>query len=302
MARNLEKAEYAKLFVHAKVSPETNVDDLDIIPMACDHTSFHSIRRFCKDLRKKLNDLSSVSEGKERVGIDVMCLNAAVLVGENEKPQFTEDDIEVTFQTNHLAPFLIANLTYDLINPGGRVVVTSSGLYAYSTFGSFAGIIDQQSGRARKHFHTISGSQFDHKKSYSESKLCNVAFCLELNRRLQKRNAVAVCFTPGLIPTSGLFRNQKQWSETAMKKRAIGMDETEEWGGCLLAWMAVSDEAGKTGGEFWRAPYGISKRGGSIPKDLFSAELSEEAANPNNQEILWKLSAELTCIMDDLIS
>lgn len=43
-----------------------------------------------------------------------------------------------------------------------------------------------------------------------DSKLCNVFFTLEAQRRLAaKKSGVKVdCFSPGLIPSSGLFRNQ----------------------------------------------------------------------------------------------
>ncbi|CAM9850669.1 unnamed protein product, partial [Ectocarpus fasciculatus] len=43
-----------------------------------------------------------------------------------------------------------------------------------------------------------------------DSKLCNVLFTLEAQRRLSaRRSAVKVdWFSPGLIPSSGLFRNQ----------------------------------------------------------------------------------------------
>jgi NAD(P)-dependent dehydrogenase (short-subunit alcohol dehydrogenase family) len=282
---------------------DDSMADGSIFPMVCDQTCLDSVHKFCEDLRYRLQSLSfpQDSNNESRSGIDVLCLNAAILLGEDAGPNFTKDGIELTFQTNHLAPFLIANLTYDLINPGGRVVVTSSGLQAYASFENFAGVLDSETGRTRKRFAMIDGSSFDHKKCYAASKLCNIAFCLELNRRLEKRQAVAICFTPGLIPTSGLFRHQKRWKETVLKKQAVGIDETEEWGGCLLAWMALSDEAGKQGGAYWRAPFGISKRGGKIPDDLYSAPINDAAKNPHNQEQLWNLSAELSGIPADFV-
>jgi NAD(P)-dependent dehydrogenase (short-subunit alcohol dehydrogenase family) len=290
VARNQESAEYAKQQLQ-----HSSVSDENIIPMACDHSSFTSIRNFCDDLRKRLAVLNSC-------GIDVMCLNAAILMGEEAGPHFTEDGFEITFQTNHLAPFLIANLSYDLLNPGSRVVVTTSGLYAFSTFQNFVGITDPETGKVRKNFETINGEAFHYKKNYSASKLCNIAFGAELNRRLQKKDSLAVCFSPGLITSTGLFRRQKGgWQDTIDKKKAIGMNETKEWGGSVLAWMALSDEAGKRGGEFWRAPYGISQRGGSPEKDLYSEPTSEEASDPLIQNKLWRLSAELTGISSDLI-
>jgi NAD(P)-dependent dehydrogenase (short-subunit alcohol dehydrogenase family) len=299
VARNWEKAMNAMKEVES-VLEGNSVSDQNIFPMVCDHTCFSSVRKFCEDLRKQIRSINSSDGLGRQNGIDVLCLNAAILLGENAEAQYTEDDIEITFQTNHLAPFLIANLTFDMINPGGRVVITSSGLHAFSTFDNFLGVIDPETGQIRKRFAMIDGASFDHKKSYAASKLCNVAFCLDLNRRLQKKGAVAICFTPGLIPSSGLFRHQKRWNKTVLKKQHVGMDETEEWGGIMLAWMAFADEAGKPGA-YWRAPFGISKRGGTIPGDLFSAPIYEVANDPENQESLWNISAELTGIKSDLI-
>jgi NAD(P)-dependent dehydrogenase (short-subunit alcohol dehydrogenase family) len=164
--------------------------------MVCDHTSFESVRTFCDDLIRELDEESE--RMGYTVGIDVLCLNAAIFLGEDTEPQFTNDGLELTLQTNHFAPFLIANLLFERINPGARVVVTSSGLHAIPTtsFGNFEGVIDAKTGRYQEKFEMIDGSEFDHKRCYAISKLCNVAFCLALNRRLRaERDAVAVCFT-----------------------------------------------------------------------------------------------------------
>jgi NAD(P)-dependent dehydrogenase (short-subunit alcohol dehydrogenase family) len=227
-----------------------------------------------------------------------MCLNAAIFLGEDSPAQFTEDHLELTLQTNHFSPFLIANQLFDRINVGARVVVTTSGLHAVpsTSFGNFEGVLDPKTKKILAGFEMLDGSSFDHKRSYAISKLCNVAFCLKLNQRLLKRNAKAVCFTPGLIPTSGLFRHQKRWHETCLKKEGAGIIETEEWGGILLAWMAISDVAGEEGGSYWRAPFGISTRGGKIPDDIFSAPVNDEAKDIHNQEILWEISVVLTRI------
>lgn len=295
VARNLEKAIETKDKVDYSIPGGDLSLDKNIIPMTCDHTSLQSVRNFCNSLRKELvnNNLA---------GIDVLCLNAAILLGEDAKAEMTEDNVEVTFQTNHLAPFLIANLLFDLINPGGRVVVTTSGLHAFCSFEDFNGVlIDEKTGYAIKGFEMVNGQQFNHKQSYSASKLCNVAFGLALKRRLQRKNATAICFTPGLIPSSGLFRHQKNWVETVLKKQAVGMDDTVEWGGCMLAWMILSEKAiieepENKEGMYWRTTFGISKRDGSIPRDLFLAPVNDEANDPENQERLWKISIELAGI------
>jgi NAD(P)-dependent dehydrogenase (short-subunit alcohol dehydrogenase family) len=241
------------------------------------------------------NELRLLSETEGRqIGIDVLCLNAAILLGEDSEAQFTEDNLELTIQTNHFSPFLIAKSLMDFINVGARVVVTSSGLHAFESFESFEGVIDQSTGKIEAGFQMINGDPFHYKKCYAVSKLCNVAFCLELNRRLRKRNAKAICFSPGLIPTSGLFKYQQKWNDTVLTKLKMGMGDTEEWGGALLAWMAISDKAFHKGGCYWRAPFGISTRGGKIPDDLFLESLNEETTSYENRKTLWEISSVLT--------
>jgi len=263
-----------------------------IFPMVCDHSSFDSVREFCKEMKNELRLLSEI-EGYQ-IGIDVLCLNAAVLLGEDSDIQYTEDNLELTIQTNHFSPFLIANSLIDYFNVGARVVVTSSGLHAFESFGSFEGVVDQETGKIEDRFQMLNGSSYHYKKCYAVSKLCNVAFCIELNRRLREQNAKAICFSPGLIPTSGLFKHQKHWDDTVVKKVGIGMGETEQWGGLMLAWMAVSDKAFLEGGCYWKAPFGISRRGGKIPDDLLLESLSEEVTSCENREQLWRISTILT--------
>ena len=263
-----------------------------IFPMVCDHSSFDSVRTFCQEMKNELRLLSEI-EGYQ-IGIDVLCLNAAVLLGADADVQYTEDNLELTIQTNHFSPFLIANSLFEYINVGARVVVTSSGLHAFESFGSFEGVFDPETGKIEDKFEMINGNDYHYKKCYAVSKLCNVAFCLELNRRLKERNAKAICFSPGLIPTSGLFKHQKQWDDTVVKKLGIGMGESEEWGGLMLVWMAVSEKAYLEGGCYWKAPLGISKRGGKIPDDLFLESLSKEVTSCENRERLWRISSTLT--------
>lgn len=243
-------------------------------------------------MKNELRLLSEI-EGYQ-IGIDVLCLNAAVLLGAEADVQYTEDNLELTIQTNHFSPFLIANSLFDYINVGARVVVTSSGLHAFESFGSFKGVFDPETGKIEDKFQMINGNDYHYKKCYAVSKLCNVAFCLELNDRLRERNAKAMCFSPGLIPTSGLFKHQKQWDDTVVKKLGIGMGESEEWGGLMLVWMAISDKAFLEGGCYWKAPLGISKRGGKIPDDVFPESLSAEVTSCENRERLWRISSILT--------
>lgn len=292
----MDKAERAKAEVLSAIMQNAEVRDSNIFPMACDQSSIQSVKSFASQLREQY-----VVNGRS---IDVLCLNAATLHNCNE-PEYTEDGLEKTFATNHLANHIIVSLIHDLIRPQGRVVVTGSGLHYDCTFGDFCGMVDPETGLARKAFPTINGSDFQLKSAYAASKLCNVAFTIALNRRLRQRGdrIVANCFTPGLIPESGLFRNEGSVRRMLFSSfmKLSNMSSTIEWGGGALAWMAVADEAGRHGGEYWKTPMGSSHTNTTYGKEFSAVPPSDEALSETNQDKLWELSSQLAGLPSDIL-
>ncbi|KAI2505978.1 hypothetical protein MHU86_8478 [Fragilaria crotonensis] len=305
VARNEAKAKATCLEVAtsslegSEASSDSAQVDALLIPMVCDHSSLKSIEDFVKNLREFIsNDNTRLS------GIDVLCLNAAVVAGQTHEK--TVDGFDLTFQTNHLAPFIIVNRIADLINPNGRVVVTASSLHRKPTYGEFQGMFEPDGSTVTRNFEMMDGSKFDYHKAYSMSKLCNVSFTLELNRRLQKhsKGIVANCFSPGLMTQSGLFRNQNQILTSIFSLAAnyvFQFGDTVEWGAGCLAWMALADKTGIQGGEYWSAPKGASRKGGILGECFVPDAIGEEAANEEKQKKLWKLSAELAGIDEHAI-
>jgi len=299
VARSMEKAEKVKSDVQSVLDTTDEEHGGAIIPLACDHSSLQSVRQFAMTLRETINKSNNAGL------IDVICLNAAMIAPADSNPQFTSDNMEITFQTNHLAPFLIMNLIHDLLSPGGRVVVTSSGLHDGPSFHDFAGMIDPETGHVKLHFDTLNGTEFHYKRNYALSKLCNTAFCLGLNRRLREKQQgmVVNCFTPGLITNTGLWRHQNQWLMpffSLFANNVMSFGSTVEWGGGALAWMAVSDDAGKEGGRYYKTPTGSSHMNPTYGVTFCPSPVSVEAASESNQEKLWEKSAELVGISKDL--
>lgn len=111
-----------------------------------------------------------------------------------------------------------------MINPiSGRIVVTSSSVHdpdspgggqgTLATLGDFIGFekaVSDKTGR----FDMVDGGVFNADKAYKDSKLCNVLFTRELQRRLKssdKYGSIKVnSLTPGLIVGTGLFREQNK--------------------------------------------------------------------------------------------
>ena len=200
----------------------------NIIALECDHASFASLREFDERLRIKLNETYTPNKWIYN-GIDVLCCNAAILVPKDSAPQYTEDGYEVTFQTNYLSPFRLVQSVMDLMNPGGRIIFTTSGLYDRVQIQNLNGIRADPSTTTgstttnantntthtthtmvRKYFPMIDDcTEFHYKTSYSISKLCVVGLCAELTERIPSRRNITVnCFSPGLMTASGLFRHQ----------------------------------------------------------------------------------------------
>jgi light-dependent protochlorophyllide reductase len=122
--------------------------------------------------------------------------------------QHTVDGFEMTFGVNHLGHFALVQGLREQLTPPARIVVVSSGTHdpskhtgmphpAYTSAAELARPRvdgdDSAAGRRR----------------YTTSKLCNVLFTYELDRRLDRgAHGITVnAFDPGLMPGSGLARD-----------------------------------------------------------------------------------------------
>jgi NAD(P)-dependent dehydrogenase (short-subunit alcohol dehydrogenase family) len=117
--------------------------------------------------------------------IDVLINNAGALFGQRE---LTEDGLERTFATNHLAYFVVTNLLLERLqaSPGARIVCTASAAHegARLDFG------DLQLAHGYRGF-----------RAYGRSKLMNILFTRELARRLVGTGVTANCLHPGFVAT-----------------------------------------------------------------------------------------------------
>ena len=136
----------------------------------------------------------------------------------------------------------------------------------------------------------IDGGTFDPDKAYKDSKLCNVMTCLELSRRLkaQKSKVTANVMNPGLIPTTGLFREFNPLFVTVfsfLTKYVFKVAASEQEGGSRLAFMIASLELSGITGSYY------SGRPGQT--EYVPTEPSSEAKDPRNSELLWALTESL---------
>ena len=117
--------------------------------------------------------------------------------------EHTEDGVEMTFGVNHLGHFaLVQRLLGELAHPA-RILVVSSGTHDPA---KFTGMPDPRYTSAAELAHPDETGPADGRRRYTTSKLCNMLYAYELDRRLGDGVTVNA-FDPGLMPGSGLARD-----------------------------------------------------------------------------------------------
>jgi NAD(P)-dependent dehydrogenase (short-subunit alcohol dehydrogenase family) len=162
--------------------------------------------------------------------IDVLANNAGALFTSRH---VTPDGFEQTFALNHLAPFLLTNLLLERLSASGaRVVTTASDAHP----GGLLELADLQAERGR----------FRPGRVYGTSKLCNILF----TRELQRRNpAIAAnCFHPGVIRT-GFGKNDGLLVRISLTVAGPFLRSPAS-GASSLVWLALDPAAGELRGEY----------------------------------------------------
>ena len=156
--RSLEKGQKAADEIRAKVR------DATVVVKSLDLSSLESVRTFASEILK------------EEVRLDVLINNAGVYM-DPPVPK-TQDGFEMHFGVNHLGHFLLTNLLLDLLEKSSpsRIVVVSSSLAKRASI-DFDNIHGEKG-------HEKPGRGYRMKGPYAQSKLANMLFAHELNKRL----------------------------------------------------------------------------------------------------------------------
>jgi NAD(P)-dependent dehydrogenase (short-subunit alcohol dehydrogenase family) len=253
--RNLDKGENAVTQIRAK-SPNANV-----ALQRLDLTSLDAIREAAEELKA------------EHPRIDLLINNAGVMYTDKDT---TKDGFELQFGTNHLGHFAFTGLLLEALLPveGSRVVTVSSIGHRIL---------------AKIHFDDL---QWEHSynrvRAYGQSKLANLMFTYELQRRLAHKGAptVALAAHPGGSDTE-LTRNIPSLLKPAVDVVWPLFSQSAEMG-ALPTLRAATDPAAR-GGQYY-GPDGIGEQRGH-PKVVRSSTQSHDEAQ---QQRLWEVSEELT--------
>jgi NAD(P)-dependent dehydrogenase (short-subunit alcohol dehydrogenase family) len=256
--RDLGKAERAAQRIRQHASgADVRVVHLDLASLASVRAAAGEIRAACPSL-------------------DLLINNAAVMAVPYQR---TEDGFELTLATNHLGHFALTGLVLDrlLDTPGSRVVTVSS-------IGHRPGVID---------FGNLQlTTGYKPWPAYYRSKLANLLFTYELQRRLAAAGAgpSALAAHPGNARTD-LWRNSSRLDQTLYQDRmrmlTFWFAQSAQMG-ALATLRAATDPAAR-GGEYYGPPGRLQFTG--HPVRVTSSARSHDAADAAR---LWAISEELT--------
>jgi NAD(P)-dependent dehydrogenase (short-subunit alcohol dehydrogenase family) len=212
-------------------------------PLVLELTQFESVVECSRRIREL------------RVPIDVLMLNAGIVLGELEQV----DGIEKQFVVNHLGHFLLTNRVLDLVKsaPQGRVVTVGSGDHRNGPPGGIQ-------------FDALSGEGW-YKRGYAHSKLANGLFSLELSKRLAGSSATSNCVTPGPVKTNIL-----RYIDSSTDHQT----KSPEQGAATQCYVGTHPALARVTGEYF--------------KDCNPAPQSDEQKDAKAAARLWEVSTALT--------
>ncbi|MFC2080097.1 oxidoreductase [Bacteroidota bacterium] len=262
-SRSMEKGEEAKTEIIKEVK------DGNIQVMQLDLGDLSSVRAFADAIKKKYKK------------IDVLLNNAGIMM----TPYFkTTDGFEGQFGTNHLGHFALTGLLIDLLlkTPGSRIVNVSSGAHRN-------GVMDFEN------LQYENGQGYTPMKAYGRSKISNLLFTYELQRKLETKgkDTIALAAHPGVAATNLSRHMEDKFIFKLLNPLFKRMAQNPAMG--ALPQIRASVDAGVKGSEYY-GPDGKREWKG-YPVLVQSNEAShslEDAAK------LWEESEKLTGVKFDI--
>lgn len=248
--RNVEKAEVAAAEVRAVV-PEARLEI-----MALDLADLASVKAFADAVKQRFSTL------------DVLLNNAGLMAPPLQR---TKDGFEIQFGTNHLGHFALTGRLLELLEAADAPRIVQISSLAHRGGKLMWGNLNAEKSYSRWAF-------------YCQSKLANLIFARDLNRRLEKAGSKVHAYAahPGYsathlqdtVPGGGLFN-------TIMAQPAEM--------GCLPGVMAATSPDVKPGGYY--GPDGRIMELRGYPAPAFARKITD---NKTVAQRLWQESERLT--------
>ena len=256
-SRNLDKAQSALNQIQSDI-PEINAEILKL-----DLASLKSVHEFMETFKTKYDRL------------DVLLNNAGIMMVPYGK---TSDGFERQFGTNHLGHFALTGLLIDLLlkTPGARVVNISSNAHHFDEM-DFSNLMYEN------------GEGYSAQKAYGRSKLANLLFTYELQRRFNEIevDTIALAAHPGISNTNLAEHIFKRWRLNILQPLMGLMLQSAAMG--ALPGIRAAVDSSVSGGQYF-GPDDSKERSG-YPVVVLSNEASH---NLEDALQLWDVSEKLT--------
>ena len=296
--RDFVKGESAKIEINA----DENAEDCTFLHL--DLADMESIRGFVENVRNKVD-----GGAIKKCGLSLLVNNAGVGFGAGLPYQTTADGLEEVVGVNHFGHFLLTNLLLgDLKRAPGisRVVIVSSSMhdptFATTPRENIPEVLSKQSLTdpavlMQAPSATSKGNQgYNSFDAYQISKLCNIMFGYELQRKLDNQGAgtqvIVNSLCPGIIPWSGLTRRAGWFGKFVFRfvvdgfRVIFGTGPTRSWedGGLAIFSVATGTHITEGGKHF------------SLPKgelDAVAKASSAESRDATKAKRLWDMSVKV---------
>jgi NAD(P)-dependent dehydrogenase (short-subunit alcohol dehydrogenase family) len=260
--RNTEKGEAARAkIVSEHPSAKIELHTLDVADL-------DSVRRFAEQFRN------------EHTALDLLINNAGVMA--IPERHSTPQGFEIQFGTNHLGHFALTGLLLPALlqQANSRVVTVAS--------------IAHKGGRLN--FDDLNAERgYDPRRAYQQSKLANLVFGLELDRRLRERSVktLSVIAHPGVAVTNIVSNGMGR----GLRGRLVGLvfpfvGQSDDRGSWPILYAATSPDV--HGGGYY-GPNGIAEIKGT-PVEV---RPKPHALDPESGKRLWEVSEALTGVLYD---
>jgi NAD(P)-dependent dehydrogenase (short-subunit alcohol dehydrogenase family) len=259
--RDRQKGEIALDRLHTE-APSTHTE-LAILDLA----SLDSVREF-----------AAQELGKNRP-LHVLINNAGVMAP--PKRQQTKDGFEVQFGTNVLGHFALTGLLLPALERSERPRVVTLASIAHK--------------RGRLNFDDLQSTKsYSPMGSYQQSKLADLMFAFELDRRLRAASSsvLSIAAHPGVAHTNLFEKGDHSVVQKTLRKvvsHAIGIVLNTDAEGALPTLYAATATDAKSGGYY--GPKGFQEMRGD---EVVAAQVAPQARDKAAAARLWKICEELT--------
>lgn len=252
-ARNLQKGENAVAVI------KSEVNNADLILKQLDLADLNAVEQFANEFKNEFQQL------------DVLINNAGVMMP-NEREE-TKQGFELQFGTNHIGHFVLTSHLLPVLErtPNSRIVTLSSLVAKMSKADIYWDDLQWE-------------KSYDKMAAYAQSKLANMMFAVELQKRLaeKKSNTISVMAHPGYTATNlqnNMGLQGKIMNFLFAQKLEMG----------ILPTLRAATDPNVKGAQY----YGPAKMGNWRGFPVLN-DPNEAALNNQTTDRLWKVSEQLS--------